>query len=187
MRLFLAGPKAGKTVTLNGLRFISGMAEIDVTNAPLIHYFGKYYGAYLEGSDELARALRETGGGEIYYGKRGIPENPTGTQSTTQPNGPRPEASSPANQSTDNGPDTSNKGSGSAGNGHSDSGVSVEAAVVKACMELDPVNPSMWTNSGRPKLPAILQKLGDNDLQITREQINEFGLDRKEVADRMSH
>lgn len=186
MKLYLAGPKAGKNIKLNGLSFISGMAEVDVTNAPLIHYFGKYYGAFPEGSGQLHDALRASGGGEIYYGKRGIPQNTAGNDSGVQPTGQGTQATSPANESADAGADAGDEGSSSEGDGQPDAGLSVEATVAKACMALDPVNPSVWTNSGQPKFPSILAQLGENKLEITRSQITEFGLSRKQVADRMS-
>jgi len=186
MRLFLAGPKAGKTVKLNGLSFVSGMADVDAGNKPLISYFGRYYGAYPEGSPELAKALKETGGEEIYYGKRGVPQNPTGSYGSAESERAGAQTTTPENQSADDGADTYRQGSNPTGDRHPHAGTPIEKAVIKACMELDPVNPSLWTNAGRAKFAAVLEKLGDNELKITREQINEFGLDRKQVADRLS-
>lgn len=189
MKLYLAGPKAGKTIVLNGLSFVSGIAEVDPKNTAIANYFGKCYAAYPEGSDELAAALNLPGGGkEVYYGKRDIPRNEPRTESGNTSNGNRTPTPPSEDQRTDDAADADTQGSrsGTEGGGHEDTGLRIQETVVEACMKLDTINPKHWTPGGAPKFPEVLNKLGDNALGITRKQINTYGLTRTQVAERQN-
>jgi hypothetical protein len=187
MKLYLAGPKAGKTIVLNGLSFVSGIAEVDPKNTAIANYFGKCYAAYPEGSDELAAALSLPGGGkEIYYGKRDIPQNESRTKSGSASDGTGTPTAASEDQRSDDAADTHAQGSGSGteGGGHEDAGLRIQETVVEACMKLDTINPKHWSPGGVPKFPEVLNRLGANELGITRKQINTYGLTRTQVAER---
>ena len=185
MKLYLTGPKAGKTIKLNGVGFVSGIADIDAKDVGLARYFAKCYAAYPEGSPEFLEAMKRDGGGkEIYYGKRDIPQHQSGTEGGLLPDGRGAAATATENQRPDAGADAHESGSGSEGSGHEDSGASVQEAVIEACLKLDTRNPRHWTPGGVPKFPEVLNTLGANPLEITRKQISTYGLTRKQVAER---
>lgn len=185
MKLYLAGPRAGQSVTLQGLKFVSGIANVQPKNAAQISYFERYYQAYPEGSDELHRALEEFGGKEVYYGSSGLPKNPTGTESKSGSDGGTPASQDATDERHDDDSDSGDQGSDSEGSGSQDSGVRIQETVVAACMKLDPVNPKHWTPGGVPKFPEFMRAVGHTKLEITRKHLTSYGLTRTQVADRL--
>lgn len=183
MRLYLAGPKAGETLTLQGVRFIKGIAELPPGSAGLVNYFGRFYMAFPEFSTELATALETHGGKEIYYGRGGIPQHRAGADGKLQPAGGTPAAPPAVDESLDANPPAGAAERVSTGDGQEDTGLpSVKAEVERICLLLNPRHPGHWTASGSAKYTEVMRYTASRD--ISRTDLNSFGLSRKQVADR---
>ncbi len=185
MRLYLAGPKAGLTTTIQGVRFTKGIAELPPGNAGLINYFGRFYMAFPEFSGELATALETHGGKEIYYGRGSIPQHRAGADGKLQPAGGTPATTASTDQSGDGDAATGTTERVPTGSGPEDSGIpSVKEQVEQACMMLNPRHPSHWTAAGAAKYTEFMLHTASRDL--TRTDLNAFGLTRKQVSDRQA-
>ena len=186
MRLYLAGPRAGQNVVLQGTRFISGIAEVQAEDEGLIRYLSRYQQAFPEGSTALEEALEAFGGKEIYHGAGHIPKNRAGDEPALQPSGGEPAAKEAANQPVDASASYGPTGTVAEGDRQEDTRLGIKEVVQAACLKLDPANPSQWAAGGAPKLAAVVTYAGSAARDITRADLKKYGLLRKQVADRKS-
>lgn len=129
-------------------------------------YLGRTYRAYPEGSDELT-AYRERCNGKSSV-QKGAEPGPAGSDvgglSAQQP-GPAP---SPA----DNGSGTDGAapaGAGSVPNGSGPEHAGHDQKIREAVTQLDPANDDHWTQEGLPRVDAVANILGKQD--ITRRDL----------------
>ena len=191
-RLF--GPRKGQTVVLNGHQFVNGICTLvqSSDNMGTAARVLSFYGAYHRGSPEYDAAMAaeeaENGAGEAPEASlEGIdPAVPAGVQ---QDGGGPPEGSpvpSGADVGTGGADPTS---TGSSGDGYEHAGVpkfpedkdyraeepssSVNEAIKRAVLKLDPENDSHWvmtgSHKGLPKLQAVEDAYGKAGL--TRQDI----------------
>lgn len=181
MKLILTGFYAGKTKTINGYDFVKGelvlkgeLAKLD----GLIAYM-KAYGAFLQGSEELAEAQARdalTKGGSdgtdaILDGQGGSSEGGVPTNLT-----------SPGTGSGDGATGTSTDGSGSGAEGDGvqagrEADAKAQAAsdpnvlkIIDALKSLDPTNDDHWTDAGLPLVGIIATASGI--VNVTRKDIS---------------
>lgn len=181
MKLILTGFYAGKTKTINGYDFVKGelvlkgeLAKLD----GLIAYM-KTYGAFLQGSEELAEAQARdaaTKGGSdgtdaILDGQGGASEG-----------GAQANESSPGTGSGDGATGTSTDGSGSGAEGDGvqagrEADAKAQAAsdpnvlkIIDALKSLDPTNDDHWTDAGLPLVGIIATASGI--VNVTRKDIS---------------
>lgn len=183
-RLF--GPRKGKTVTINGHKFVNGeyAAVIGPHNAANLIRVLSYYAAYAKGTPEYDAALAKeqeeeaNGADEVHEG------SVEGSAAEVHGDG-GPDGSGPAEVPADDGEGAAEDaapgtGSDSDGDGHEGSGVrkfedgsgdeprepaSVGSEAVKeAVLKLDPENDDHWVNTGahkgKPKLAAVEEAYG---------------------------
>jgi len=186
MRLYLAGPRAGQNVVLQGTRFVSGIAEVRAEDEGLIRYLRRYQQAFPEGSSELEEALEAFGGKEIYGGSGHIPKKRAGDDPALQPPGGESSSEEATDKPLDASAGSGNGGGVAEGNGQEDTGLDLKEVIWKACLNLDPTDPSQWNTGGSPKLAAVISRAGVAGRDITRADLRTHGLLRKQVADRKS-
>jgi hypothetical protein len=59
LKLVLVGPRAGQTVTLEGVKFVDGEAIVSSKNEEQIGMLEKYHNAHVEGSESHEAAVAE--------------------------------------------------------------------------------------------------------------------------------
>jgi len=155
MKLILTGFYAGKTITLNGYKFIDGELELKGEIEKLggvINYF-RTYNAYLAGSEELANAqIRDK---EIADGRDENLDDEWADASGVSTDEPGPEKD----------PGGSGHASAEAGDGQGTDGDGVSPGrddrdpqtlkIVDALNSLDPENDDFWTDGGLPTVKAV--------------------------------
>ena len=180
MKIYLAGPRAGTTILLQGVQFVSGIAEVRAEDEGLLKYMRRCHQAFPEGSAELEEALDKFGGRGIYHGVRNLPDNTSGNASKVQPTGkessPKAATDKPADDSTSAG----SSGSVAEGNGQKDAGVGLVDMIRKGCLQLDPDNPDHWAgSSGLPTATAMYSVCPRKD--VSRKAIAKHALTREQV------
>jgi len=179
MKLYLAGPRAGKDITLQGVRFVSGIAEVRAEDEGLARYMSRFYQAFPEGSAELEEALENFGGKEIYHGVSNLPEHTSGNAAKVQPTGkessPKAATDKPADDSTSAG----SSGSVAEGNGQKDAGVDLPKLIREACVKLDTEDADQWSANGMPTAAAIYSVCPQKN--VSRKLISKHGLSRDDV------
>jgi len=179
MRLYLAGPYAGKNMTINHVRFASGIAEVPSANEGTIRYLSRYQ-AYPEGSAELEEALDKFGGKEIYRGIRNLQTNVAGNAAKVQPTGKGSSPKDAANKSADDSTSAGGSGSVAEGDGQEDAGLGLPDMIRKGCLQLDPDNPDLWSGSGGlPTATAMYSVCPRGD--VSRKAIAKHALTREQV------
>lgn len=180
MKLYLAGPYAGKDKTIQGVRFVSGIAEIPSGEDGLVRYMSRYYQAYPEGSAELEEALENFGGREIYRGISNLPKNVSGNAAKVQPVGEKSSSQAATDKSAD-APTSAGSAEGVAeGDGQEDTGLGLPDMIRKGCLRLDPDNPDLWAGSGGlPTATAMYSVCPRSD--VSRKAIAQHGLTREQV------
>ena len=186
MRLYLAGPRAGQTVVLHGVEFVSGIAEVRDEDEGLIRYLGRYQQALPEGSPELEKALEAFGGKESYGGSSRVPKKQPRDKPALQPAGKEPAAKETTDEPLDAPADAGSGGSVAEGDGQEDSGLDIKEVIESACLKLDPNNSKQWGAGGTPKLASVITAAGTSGRDVTRADLKKYGLLRKQVADRKS-
>lgn len=164
----LTGPYTGHTTIINGVQFVNGKAEVHGPREQvegLLHYLGKYYEAFEEGSARLAELqLRDQHGirGEISENSHifadlarvRIEPREEFERSEETPavvHEPKPEVAGVRNGDSDPTWDR---------HGHSRL-VSKEkvddfiARLVRGLKQLDPDDDSLWTKQGLPQMGAV--------------------------------
>lgn len=193
-RLF--GPRAGKTIVVNGHNFINGECRIvqQKDNMLACARVLSRYGAYHRGSAEYDRLLAEE---RKANGEHDVPSEADERPGEEVRGEVRPAGEEPAASSADDGdgaaPTSGGTGAGadgdSAGDGHEHAGVpkfpedadrryeepasEVNEAVKAAVLKLDPNNDAHWVRTGsaagKPKLSAVEEAYGRAGL--TRQDI----------------
>lgn len=176
--LVLTGAKTGKTIKLNGHRFIKG--ELQVCGAAqelqgLITYFGRTYAAFLKGSTQLKEAQvkdAEDGTSEIQEDEGdGQPEP---IPSDRESDGGKPTPKTTNDEPGDVGSEGGSTGDISDRDGHSNTGVcseedDINQRLLKAITTLNPDNADHWTNDGRPRMDAVETAYGSAG--VTRKMV----------------
>lgn len=170
MKLILTGHYAGKTVVLNGHKFVDGELELtgDISKlGNLINYF-RSYSAFLSGSDELANAQARDkenangSGSDMGEGRTdtgGASADVTGSEEESEWEG-------------HDGADSGSGGHGAEGDGVPEGRESRDPQVLKiidAIKGLDPEVDEFWTAGGLPAVKAIEQSSGI--IGVTRKEI----------------
>lgn len=184
MKLYLAGPGAGKDKVIKGIHFVSGIAEVRPDQEGLIHYLSKYYQAFPEGSNELAEALEQFGGKEIYYGRSSVPQERPGDDVAPQSDGESASEEAAVEQHEDAATDSGAGGSVAEGSGSEDAGLDLKEVIEQACLLIPLDDRTCWTPGGGPKLVAVVNAARGNR-DITRADVQKYGLSKKQVADRL--
>ena len=179
MKVYLAGPNAGRSGVWAGVVFRDGVAEVSDTDEGAILQLGRYHSAFPEKSSALIAALKNFGQEGFYVGSS-LSKNGTGTEGSGDSS---EQSSSATSASNDIGPDAS-AGSGGAGgvsegNGHSDARVDISQVIHKACLQLDPENAQLWTATGSPRIQSLYRVIRDD--RITPEAVQQHGLSRMQV------
>jgi len=179
MKVYLAGPNAGKSGVWAGVLFQKGVAEVSDTDAGAILQLGRYHSAFPEKSPELIQALKQFGQEGFYVGNS-LSENGSGAAGS----GDSSEQSPPTTSASDDSGADASTGSGGAGSvseghGHPDSGVDISKVIQDACLRLDPENKSHWTGEGKPKITPLYAIT--KDPRITPESVQQHGLLRMKV------
>lgn len=211
--MVLAGAYAGRNVRINGHEFINGVCVLHGQPETLegaVKYLATYQ-AYPKGSEELATAQARDAGvaktDEVQAdGDNRDTEANTESGSTEEVQGDSSPSGESAEADADDGSaDAEAKegdaGSSSDGDGHADAGVSDESeetsgkggapdsdqsineALRKVVMNLDPKNDDHWTDDGMPKLATIEEAYGSAD--VTRADVDavEPGWDRDKASE----
>ena len=164
----LGGSMAGKTITLNGVKFKNGLCVLpdsqlsNLMNAygGLIQYFSKCYQAEMV---------------EVKH------DQPKEASAEPESDGDRSVGSEPSEtQAVHGGADAGIEATGSrslpSGDGHQDSRLSDSAKwtarqrrIASAVESLDPDNDEHWTQPGLPRVDAVEQIMGDSS--VTRQEI----------------
>lgn len=180
MKLILTGHYAGRTIDLNGYKFVNGELTLkgEMTKMEgVINYF-RTYNAFLAGSDELAQAqARDANKGDtdgtdtVLDGQSGTDTGGVSTDITGTGTGSGPESG---------GASPDGAGSGSEGNGvqggrevdEGQAAVTSDPTVLKiidGLKSLDPTNDDHWTDAGLPRVDVIAQASGV--VNVTRKDI----------------
>lgn len=173
LALVLTGAYAGKTILLNNRAFIKGRLPLEGPLSQLEHlvqYFGTAYNAYLEGSEELAKAQER----DRCHRAANHP-NAAGIGEGDSPNGAVGEPSQGG--TNDGGPASVASGDDplvgrAAGNPspavHPNAAASFAnaktAKMIAVLKGLDPSNDEHWTAAGLPMILAIEQSLGQTGI-----------------------
>lgn len=179
MKLYLAGPYAGKDKTIQGVRFVSGIAEIPSGEDGLVRYMSRYYQAYPEGSAELEEALENFGGREIYYGISNLPKNVSGNAAKVQPVGERSSSQAATDKSADASTSAGSAEGVAEGDGQTDTGLDLPKLIRDACLKLDTENADQWAANGMPTAAAIYGVCPQKN--VSRKLISQHGLSRDDV------
>ncbi len=194
-RLVLVGSFAGKTVLLNGYTFQNGVLQLVDTWENIwgiVTYFGRSYGAYLEGSDELREAQETYAREKAKNGERdpqGTSQEPEHSASSEiQPVREGPAEVSAGDVSGDAPAEKRSESHVPRGNGHADPRFPEHSSQVEetapgetnltdfqqkvagAVSKLDPDNDKHWTMTGLPKLAAVELVAGSTG--VTREDVD---------------
>lgn len=174
INLVLTGAYAGKTIVLNGTKFVGGKHTL-IGNIGkfehLIKYFA-YYGGYLEGSDELQAAQKRdaANGKDVSQESKGSGE---GADSARQPaaadvpNGDGPDGDSTHSESESLREENTTMAGGDNVTGGSHTVTETHPKVLKlrrVLMALDPKDDSQWNEAGLPKLSAVEKGYGAADV-----------------------
>jgi len=180
MKLYLAGPHAGKDITFQGVRFVSGIAEVRAEDEGLVRYMGRCYQAFPEGSPELAQALANFGGGEIYHGISNVPEHVAGDSVEAESSGKKSAQKAAVDKPADDESSSGASGSVAEGDGQKDAGLGLADMIRKGCLQLDPDNPDHWAGAGGlPTATAMYSVCPRKD--VSRKAIAKHGLTREQV------
>jgi hypothetical protein len=194
VELVLVGPYAGKTITLNGHRYVGGIARIDVRAEQielLLRSAARSYNAYPAGSEALAQAQERSRGN----GRAGTDEAKGSEDRRLQPalGEVRLRPEHPAAQVPDvhgRGDDADSRSAvwdsanrdryadtriprqahhGEHAEHHSAAGPEVNLKLLASVRSLDHDNDELWTAEGLPKLSAVEEAYGSAGL--TREDV----------------
>lgn len=179
MKVYLAGPNAGKSGIWAGVVFRDGVAEVDDTSEGLVLQLARYHSAFPEKSQELVDALKRFGQEGLYVGNS-LSKSSTGAEGSGDSS---EQSSSATSASNDIGPDASTGSGGtggvSEGDGHTDARLDISQVIQKACLQLDPENTKLWTATGYPKIQSLYRV--NRDDRITPEAVQQHGLSRMQV------
>ena len=179
MKIYLAGPRAGTTILLQGVQFVSGIAEVRAEDEGLVKYMRRCHQAFPEGSAELEEALDKFGGREIYYGVSNLPEHTSGNAAKVQPTGKESSPKAATDKSADDSTSAGSSGSVAEGNGQADAGVDLPKLIREACVKLDTEDVDQWSANGMPTAAAIYSVCPQKN--ISRKLISKHGLSRDDV------
>lgn len=197
VRLVLTGPREGNTEVLQGKQFVKGVLQLRGTLEELqglVTYMGRSYGAYLEGSEELAKAqAKYKKGGEdaskvSEETKQGGSEEVSGDNTD---NGDGITETSPDDSNGTTGSEEGDTGILSNGDGHTDTGVhtgedEINERLVSAVTSLDPLNDEHWTSEGLPRMDAIEAVYGSAGVTRKLVEVSVPGYTREVAAARLS-
>lgn len=172
IKLVMVGAYEGKTVVINGHKFVDGslvLSDEPDKVANLVKYFS-FFGAYPDGSSELEYAkfvIAEGGsdGGNTNVAGGGSNSSGTDTNKST--------ASDVSNGTGDVGATVSPADGGANGNGDSERRISDPRLlqIAAALKSLDPTVDDNWTDGGLPRVAAV--ESGSGIVGVTRKEINE--------------
>lgn len=159
MKLVMVGHYAGKTVVINGHKFVDGVLELqgDLKDMDgLVRYF-RTFNAHLAGSTELEMAQAQeasNGSGAAVSAKGGAKGGVSSDKSgsSKEPNGAGHDGASST------GPGSLPNGDGVPAGRDSGAPVSTDPEALKireALMKLDPENDDNWTDAGLAKVSVI--------------------------------
>jgi len=182
--LVLTGSMAGKTILLNGRKFVNGRLELmgpDNELAGLERYFGRCYSACVEGSEEHKAVLAAGNGNGNGTGKANGDPGGGGSEAVSgdlQSDGTGSSAPSAEKQPGDDGGSSGSEGGVPDGNGHPNSGVRPESEsdqsrsnLSGALGRLSPENDDHWTQAGLPQVSIVAGLAGEN---VSRAMIDEM-------------
>ncbi|MFZ9091534.1 MAG: hypothetical protein ACO3FE_15765 [Planctomycetaceae bacterium] len=180
MKIYIAGPNAGKDGVWAGVLFTKGVADVPNSATGVILQLSRYHSAYPEKSKELAESLKIFGQEGFYVGSS-LSVSGSGSEGS----GDSWEQQAPSTPATDDLSPDASSGSGGAGgvsegDGHSDTRVDLSKVIQQACLRLDPENKSHWSPTGAPKIVALYSIVKDE--RITQEAVAQHGLTRMQVA-----
>lgn len=164
----LTGPYAGRTMVINGHRFVGGKC---VVHAPAHHmqgaerYLGEYYQAFPEGSAAHLAATKEASDGKR---DTATPAEP-GQQTNPVPGGVQPDGAGAGEEATGDSKGDGDSSSGAEGDqasGEGHAGTDDETQhrlnrIKKAIDKLDPKNKDHWGKDKRPTVAAVSNALGE--------------------------
>ena len=179
MKLYLAGPHAGKDITFQGVRFVSGIAEVRAEDEGLIRYMRRCYQAFPEGSPELEQALEKFGGREIYYGVGNLPEHVSGNATKVKSDGKKSAQKAAVDKSADAESSSGASGSVAEGDGQKNSRMDLPELIRNACLRIDPEDPDKWAANGMPTAAAVYSVFPQKN--VSRKLISQHGLSRDDV------
>lgn len=175
--LVLTGAFAGQSVKLNNRDFIRGRLRLDGPMSGyenLVSYFSSAYNAFLEGSEELAKAqerdrlnatgsVESSGPGQSVGEAGAVGGSPEGVSSGSGPVDPAPSQDSVVGRAEG---DASPTVPHDAATSFTDAKTAKLKAVLKS---LDPSNDEHWTEAGLPAILAIEAAYGGTG--ITRKDV----------------
>ncbi len=180
IKVVLTGPKAGKTVLLNGKQFVNGELVISFSNPTerefQLRYLARVCRAYPAGSPELvaAQSKDKERGIQCEVHPASGQRNPEAVLGgTTSAAGDIPEVRPlPGSGVGSELSPVGDEGVGAGGSGQENSGLHPEqiGAIRKAVRALDPLVEANWTQGGLPTVEAVCVALQDKG--ITRAMIS---------------